>query len=76
MLHTVSADFQELNVMLETEGPTRTWIRGPKILTVSTPGLCAASLTCPIAQRVRVELVVRSERGGWAEVEGWEALEE
>ncbi len=75
MLHAISAGFRELIATLEGERPSLRWMRGPEVLKASSRGLSAAALQCPVSPRVRVELTVLSEEGGWAEVEGSEVRE-
>lgn len=72
-LHAGSEGFEELSAEVQSSMSPGTWTCGPGLFTMSGRGVCSVALPFSILPRVRVELVVRSEEGGWVEIEGWEA---
>ena len=71
-LHAGSEGFEELSGAVQTSVNADTWTSGPGLFTMSRAGAYSVALPAPLSKRRRVEVLVRSEEGGWVEVEGWE----
>ena len=75
-LHAGSEGFEELSAAVQSPVSPGTWMCGPGLFTMNGPRGLSVALPFSILPRVRVEVLVRSEEGGWVELEVWEACEE